>query len=133
MALLRSPVFIGLIVVMFLGIAVYCRLWAIDSTFSLEDRDLIRKEFDLANKEAMDESAEWRLKYDEEVERATHCLKELIQDKEALEQKMDEAVSINNKLAMLQKENVNLLERVESLTQELETEKLKCSRRETQI
>lgn len=37
-----------------------------------------RRQFDLANREAMDESAEWRLKYDEEVERATKCLTELI-------------------------------------------------------
>ena len=37
-----------------------------------------RRQFDLANREAMDESAEWRLKYDEEVERATKCLNELI-------------------------------------------------------
>lgn len=36
-----------------------------------------RQQFDLANKEAMDESAEWRLKYDVEAERATNCLSEL--------------------------------------------------------
>lgn len=36
-----------------------------------------RRQFDLANKEAMDESAEWRLKYDLEAERANKCLSEL--------------------------------------------------------
>lgn len=38
---------------------------------------LSRKQFDIANREAMDESAEWRLKYDEEVDRVNKCLKEL--------------------------------------------------------
>lgn len=38
-----------------------------------------RKQFDLANREAMDESAEWRMKYDEEAERAAKCDKELIE------------------------------------------------------
>jgi hypothetical protein len=36
-----------------------------------------RRQFDLANKEAMDESAEWRLKYDEQAESATKCVQEL--------------------------------------------------------
>lgn len=36
-----------------------------------------RRQFDLANKEAMDESAEWRMKYDAETERANKCLGEL--------------------------------------------------------
>ncbi|CAL5404925.1 unnamed protein product [Camellia sinensis] len=34
-------------------------------------------EFDLANREAMEESAEWRFKYDEEVKKATRCAQEL--------------------------------------------------------
>lgn len=38
-----------------------------------------RKQFDLANMEAMEESAEWRLKYDEQVQRATQLLRELEQ------------------------------------------------------
>lgn len=38
-----------------------------------------RMQFDLANREAMDESAEWRLKYDREVERGNKCASELIQ------------------------------------------------------
>lgn len=40
-------------------------------------KNLCRRQFDLANREAMDESAEWRLKYDVEVERSTNCAKEL--------------------------------------------------------
>ena len=40
-------------------------------------KNLCRRQFDLANREAMDESAEWRLKYDVEVESSTNCAKEL--------------------------------------------------------
>ncbi|MFQ6632016.1 hypothetical protein Gotur_009428, partial [Gossypium turneri] len=36
-----------------------------------------RRQFDLANKEAMDESAEWRLRFDEEADKASKCGKEL--------------------------------------------------------
>ncbi|XP_010253681.1 PREDICTED: uncharacterized protein LOC104594860 [Nelumbo nucifera] len=124
---MKSPIFIGFVLLMFLGIAIYFRLWFMDYNFSSEDRDRMRRQFDLANKEAMDEWAEWRLKYDEEAERATTCLKELIKTKEALEKKVEEASSIDHKLAMLQKKNVDLLDRVESLNQELDAEKLKCS------
>ncbi|XP_068652822.1 uncharacterized protein [Aristolochia californica] len=129
MSLLRSPVFIGLLLVLFLGVAVYLRLWAIDMTISKEETEIIRRQFDLANKDAMEESAEWRLKYDEEVERGTLRLRELIQVKQALEKKIQETASLNRSLTMLQKENINLLERVESMNQELENEKLKCSTR----
>jgi len=38
---------------------------------------LSRREFDLAHKEAVDESAEWRYRFDEERERANKCIKEL--------------------------------------------------------
>ncbi|XP_077229134.1 acyl-CoA-binding domain protein isoform X4 [Tasmannia lanceolata] len=133
MGLVRSPFFIGLILIMLLGMAIYLRLWAIDSTFSKEDNEMIRRQFDLANREAMEEAADWRLKYDEEVERGAYRLKELMEVKEALEQKTEEAASISGRLAMLEKENLILLERVESMTKELENEKLNCSTRETQI
>ncbi|XP_042477050.1 uncharacterized protein LOC122058434 [Macadamia integrifolia] len=126
----RRAIFLGLVLVMVLGIAVYFRLWAIDSRFSSDDRELIRRQFDLANMDAMDESAEWRRKYDDEVERATTCLKEMLEMKATLEKKMEETANANPKLAMLQKENIGLLERVESLQQELEAEKLKCSLRQ---
>ncbi|KAG9445599.1 hypothetical protein H6P81_011727 [Aristolochia fimbriata] len=129
-SIMRRPVFLGLLLVLFLGVAVYIRLWAIDLTISEAETEIIRRQFDLANKEAMEESAEWRLKYDEEVERGTQRLRELIQAKQALEKKTLEAASLNKSLTILQKENINLLERVESMTQELENEKLKCSTRE---
>ncbi|XP_043698714.1 uncharacterized protein LOC122649577 [Telopea speciosissima] len=126
----RRAVFVGLVLVMFLGFSVYLRLWALDSRLSADDRELIRRQFDLANMEAMDESAEWRRKYDEEVERATTCLKETLELKMALEKKTEETASDNPKLAMLQKEKIGLLDQVESLKQELEAEKLKCSLRQ---
>lgn len=117
----------GLAVAMFLGIAVYLRLWTIDYSFSSDDSEILRRQFDLANREAMDESAEWRLKYDVEVERSTECVKQLNQIKGSFENKVEDAPSINQKLAMLQKENTALLERVEALKQELEDAKLKCN------
>ncbi|OVA18074.1 hypothetical protein BVC80_1835g487 [Macleaya cordata] len=104
----RRPLLIGLVLVMVLGSAVYFRLWSIDYDFSSEDREFLRRQFDLANREAMDESAEWRLKYDEEVKRAGICAKELTEVKENFRRKMNEATSINKKLAMLQQEGAYL-------------------------
>lgn len=36
-----------------------------------------RRQFDLANQEAMDESAEWRRRFDFELEKAAKCSREL--------------------------------------------------------
>ncbi|XP_065618364.1 uncharacterized protein LOC112036572 isoform X2 [Quercus suber] len=118
----RKKILVGLAVAMFLGVAVYLRLWTIDYSFSSDDSEILRRQFDLANREAMDESAEWRLKYDVEVERFTNCAKELNEIKESIENKVED-----EKLAMVQKENTALLERVEALKQELEDAKLKCN------
>ncbi|CAK9177872.1 unnamed protein product [Ilex paraguariensis] len=127
----RRPILMGLALVMVLGIAVYLRLWTIDYRISSTESELIRRQFDLANKEAMDESAEWRHRYDEEVDRAAKCFKELIEMKESLKTKeVDAETTLNKKMEMLQKENMDLLERVESTKQELEAEKLKCSMRQ---
>ncbi|KAG6744102.1 hypothetical protein POTOM_052811 [Populus tomentosa] len=81
-----------------------------------------RRQFDLANREALDESAEWRMKYDEEVERSAKCDKQLIE----IKQKVEDAASINQQLVMLQKENMALVGRMEVLKRELEATKLKC-------
>lgn len=102
----RNEILVGLAVMMFLGVAVYLRLWSIDYSASSSDTDLLRypfppiplifsssilaemsqifffwgrRQFDLTSKEAMDESAEWRLRYDEEAERTSQCLNELKQ------------------------------------------------------
>ncbi|KAF9680276.1 hypothetical protein SADUNF_Sadunf06G0104400 [Salix dunnii] len=76
----RKKIFVGLMVAMILGFAVYFRLWTIDYAISSDDTELIRRQFDLANREASDESAEWRMKYDEEVERAAKCDKQLVEN-----------------------------------------------------
>ncbi|XP_076882009.1 uncharacterized protein LOC143530338 [Bidens hawaiensis] len=122
MMITRRPLLIGVLIVMALGISVYLRLWTIDYQITSNETELLRMQFDLANREAVDESAEWRLRFDEAEERATKCTNEL--------KRVKENVGDNNmiqRLDMLQKENINLLERVETLKQELEAEKLKCS------
>ncbi|PSR92842.1 Rho-associated protein kinase [Actinidia chinensis var. chinensis] len=125
----RRPVLIGLALVMVMGIAVYSRLWLIDYQISSDEAELLRRQFDLANREAMEESAEWRLRYDEEVKRASKCAEELIEIDKSLK-KVEDATGITKKLEMLQKENMGLLVRIESLKQELEAEKLKCNARQ---
>ncbi|KAL7612327.1 uncharacterized protein LOC111916387 [Lactuca sativa] len=125
MMMMRGPLLIGVVIVMVLGLAVYMKLWTIDYQISSNETELIRRQFDLANREAMDESAEWRLKFDVAEERANKCTKELKRVKESLGDKS--GASISKRLEMLQKENINLLERVETLKQELEAEKMKCS------
>ncbi|XP_076956909.1 uncharacterized protein LOC143632195 isoform X1 [Bidens hawaiensis] len=123
MMITRRPLLIGVLIVMALGISVYLRLWTIDYQITSNETELLRMQFDLANREAVDESAEWRLRFDEAEERATKCTNEL-------KSQVKENVGDNNmiqRLDMLQKENINLLERVETLKQELEAEKLKCS------
>ncbi|XVE76186.1 hypothetical protein DITRI_Ditri12bG0152800 [Diplodiscus trichospermus] len=124
----RRRILVCLAVAMFLGIAVYFRLWTIDYFVSSDDAELLRRQFDLANKEAMDETAEWRLRFDEEADKASKCAKELEKIKESIEKKED-STSFNEKLASLQKhwqENAALLKQVETLKNELEAEKRRC-------
>ncbi|OIT33670.1 PREDICTED: uncharacterized protein LOC109205702 isoform X2 [Nicotiana attenuata] len=121
----RKQILVGLGLVMIMGLAVYLRLWTIDYRFSANETELLRRQFDLASREAMDESAVWRKRYDDEEVKSTSCQKELIKLL-----KEDGAASSKKKLDMLQKENIDLLERLESLKQELESEKLKCSMRQ---
>ncbi|XP_039068314.1 uncharacterized protein LOC120214495 [Hibiscus syriacus] len=120
-----SRILWGLAVAMFLGVAVYFRLWAIQHSISSDDAELIRRQFDLANKEAMDESAEWRLRFDVEAKKSSKCAKELEEIKESFEKKED-STSSNKRLEMLQKENAGLLEKIETLKNELEAEKRRC-------
>ncbi|CAN6576561.1 unnamed protein product [Malus baccata var. baccata] len=122
-----KKILVGLVLVMFLGIAVYLRLWTIDYSISSDEADLLRRQFDLANREAMDESAEWRLKYDEEAEKATKCMNQLKQIQGLFGEGDGNAATVNQKLLNLQKESMALVKRMEALKQELEAEKLKCS------
>ncbi|XP_020553678.1 uncharacterized protein LOC105174294 isoform X2 [Sesamum indicum] len=73
----RRQISIALGLVMLMGIAVYFRLWTIDYRVSSNDTELLRRQFDLANREAMDESAEWRRRYDWEFEKAAECSRQL--------------------------------------------------------
>ncbi|XP_010037965.2 uncharacterized protein LOC104426560 [Eucalyptus grandis] len=126
----RRPVVLGLAVALALGVAVYLRLWTIDYSFSAGDAELLRKEFDLAHREAMDESAEWRRMYDEELERANRCKAELRELKESFSNKAGDSALSNSKLVMLQKEKLVLLKQVEAVKHELEVEKLNCGSRD---
>ncbi|XP_011048546.1 PREDICTED: uncharacterized protein LOC105142558 [Populus euphratica] len=121
----RKKILVGLMVAMILGFAVYFRLWTIDYAISSDDTEVIRRQFDLANREALDESAEWRMKYDEEVERAAKCDKQLVE----IRQKVEDAATINQQLVMLQKENMALVGRMEVLKNKLEATKLKCRKK----
>ncbi|XP_039064659.1 uncharacterized protein LOC120209831 [Hibiscus syriacus] len=120
-----SRVLWGLALAMFLGVAVSFRLWAIQHSISSDDAELIRKQFDLANKEAMDESAEWRLRFDIEAKKSSKCAKELEEIKESFEKKED-STSSDKRLKMLQKKNAALLQQIETLKNELEAEKRRC-------
>ncbi|XP_047339092.1 uncharacterized protein LOC124942604 isoform X1 [Impatiens glandulifera] len=123
----RRLVFLAFAVVMVFGVAVYFRLWSVDYRMSSDEAQLLRREFDLANREAMDESADWRRMYDQEVERASMCIKELNNTKKRMMEENGANSYLNKRLELLQKENMDLLERVETLMQELEGEKLKCN------
>ncbi|KAL1549425.1 hypothetical protein AAHA92_17531 [Salvia divinorum] len=125
----RRHIFIALGFLLLLGIAIHFRLWAIHRRISSNDSQLLRRQFDLANREAMDESAEWRRRFDLEFDKAAKCSTEMDQIKKSTGEKAKASAVLNKKIEMLQKENVDLLERVESLKQELESEKLKCSLR----
>ncbi|KAE8676959.1 Enolase [Hibiscus syriacus] len=96
----RRRILVALAVAMFLGIAIYFGFWAIQYS---DDSELIRRrQFDLANNEAVDESAECRLRFDKELEKASKCAQELEEIKDSIEKKKD-STSCDKRLKMLQK------------------------------
>ncbi|KAL1209999.1 hypothetical protein V5N11_020560 [Cardamine amara subsp. amara] len=117
----RKTILVGLVLALVLGVAVYLRLWTIDYTLSSDDTERLRRQFDLANREAMDESAGWRRMFDNEAEKASKCNTQLTLIKES---------SGNGKVESLQKENAALLNQIETLKQELEASRLKCHSRQ---
>ncbi|KGN58960.1 uncharacterized protein LOC101217573 isoform X2 [Cucumis sativus] len=121
----RKRILIGLTVAMFLGLVVYMKLWTIDYSMSADEAELLRRQFDLANREAMDESAEWRRMYDNELDRANRCKSELNQLKVSFE-KVGDAAKINEKLTKTQEENFALRTQVDALQRRLEAEKSRC-------
>ncbi|CAL9124114.1 unnamed protein product [Musa textilis] len=68
------------------------------------------REFERANMEAMDESAEWRMRYDVEVDRSRQIQDELLKVKASL-------AGASRRFSMLQKENMKLQKQFESLKQ----------------
>ncbi|CAH8390743.1 unnamed protein product [Eruca vesicaria subsp. sativa] len=124
----RKTILVCLILALVLGVAVYLRLWTIDYTLSSDDTERLRRQFDLANREAMDESAEWRRMFDSEAEKASKCNKELALIKESSGN--GNTFTLNRKLESLHKENAALLTEIQTLKQELEASKLKCRSRE---
>ncbi|XP_027072539.1 uncharacterized protein [Coffea arabica] len=122
-----SGILIAFVVIMLMAIAAYIKIWTIDYRISSQESLLLRQQFDLAHREAMDESAEWRQRFDMEVEKSQMCIKELDQIKES--RQAASAAGINKKLELLEKENMDLLEQIEILKQELEAEKFNCSMR----
>ncbi|XP_018512999.1 uncharacterized protein LOC103857665 isoform X1 [Brassica rapa] len=130
----RKTILVGLALALVLGVAVYLRLWTIDYTLSSDDTERLslylvcRRQFDLANREAMDESAEWRRMFDSEAEKASKCNTELALMKESSGN--GNAFTLNQKLDSLHKENAALLGEIETLKQELEASRLKCRSRQ---
>ncbi|CAN8287398.1 unnamed protein product [Cochlearia groenlandica] len=124
----RKTTLVGLILALVLGVAVYLRLWTIDYTLSSDDTERLRRQFDLANREAMDESAEWRRMYDSEAEKASKCNIELSLIKESSGN--EKTFTFTRKLESLQKGNAVLLKQIEALKRELEASRLKCRSRQ---
>ncbi|PKA53403.1 hypothetical protein AXF42_Ash012345 [Apostasia shenzhenica] len=106
MALRRRNLLLGFVIALFFGTAVYFRLWAIDSSFTVDDREELRRQFDRANMEAMDESASWRMKYDMEFDKSRLLQDDLTKVKAAL-------ASTNERLVALLKENASLKKQLE--------------------
>ncbi|THU52010.1 hypothetical protein C4D60_Mb06t37090 [Musa balbisiana] len=69
-----------------------------------------KREFERANMEAMDESAEWRMRYDVEVDRSRQIQDELLKVKASL-------AGASRRFSMLQKENMKLQKQFETLKQ----------------
>ncbi|RWV96357.1 hypothetical protein GW17_00040946 [Ensete ventricosum] len=106
MVLRRRMMLLGFVLALLAGIGIYLRIWSIDSNnFSAGgDRNALRyeslvsssssaclsgltsfgREFERANMEAMDESAEWRMRYDVEVDRSRQIQDELLKVKASL-------------------------------------------------
>ncbi|KAJ3691484.1 hypothetical protein LUZ61_020648 [Rhynchospora tenuis] len=106
----RQTVMVGFAVALLLGVGVYLRIWSIDSSFTADDREILRQQFERANLEAMDESAEWRMKYDGEVERSRQFQEELLKVKASLAASTKRVSDMQKKYIALQKEMESLKE-----------------------
>ncbi|OAY80235.1 hypothetical protein ACMD2_15740 [Ananas comosus] len=123
----RQTLVFGFLLALLLGVVVYLRIWSIDDdSFSADDREILRRQFERANLEAMDESAEWRMKYDSEVERSRQLQDELLKVKASL-------ASSTRRFSMLQEDNSSLRKQVVSLKQQVEAEDQICNCNQSQI
>ncbi|XP_051191859.1 uncharacterized protein [Lolium perenne] len=112
----RQALMAAFAVALLMGTAVYFRIWARqsdDPSFTADDREELRRQFEHANLEAMDESAEWRMKYDTEFGRNRQLEDELLKAKTTL-------TASAKRLESLQKDN-------EMLKRQIESMKLQCN------
>ncbi|PWZ28981.1 hypothetical protein Zm00014a_005579 [Zea mays] len=110
----RQAMMVTFALALLMGIAVYFRIWArqsSDPSFTADDREELRRQFEQANLEAMDESAEWRMKYDKEIEKNRQLHDELSKVKASL-------AGAAKRLELLQKNNELHKRQTESLRQQ---------------
>ncbi|KAF8698488.1 hypothetical protein HU200_035228 [Digitaria exilis] len=109
----RQALMVAFALALLMGTAVYFRIWArqsSDPSFTADDREELRRQFEHANLEAMDESAEWRMQYDKEFEKNRQLQDELSKVKASL-------TGAARRLELLQKENEMWKRQTESLRQ----------------
>ncbi|KAJ1281517.1 hypothetical protein BS78_04G312200 [Paspalum vaginatum] len=107
----RQGLMVAFALALLMGTAVYFRIWArqsSDPSFTADDREELRRQFEQANLEAMDESAEWRMKYDKELEKSKQLQDELSKVKASM-------AGTARRLELLQKENEMWKRQPESL------------------
>lgn len=128
MAKLSSTGFFVLLSMMVIGTIVYLRLWTVQGDLDLTDTRIDRIIFEQAQSEALDEAAEWRKKYDEEVENSSESMQKLLEVTQSVEKKNQRLENLETRLRELQKENHGLLRDVAKLKQQVEDQKLKCAK-----
>ncbi|KAG8072823.1 hypothetical protein GUJ93_ZPchr0006g41711 [Zizania palustris] len=110
----RQALMVAFAVALLMGTAVYFRIWArqsSDPSFTVDDREELRRQFERANLEAMDESAEWRMKYDTEFAKNKQLQDELRKAKASLS-------SSTRRFEVLQKEKEVLKRQIETMKQQ---------------
>nr|ABK24609.1 unknown [Picea sitchensis] len=128
MAKLSSTGFFVLLSMMVIGTIIYLRLWTVQGDLDLTDTRIDRIMFEQAQSEALDEAAEWRKKYDEEVENSSESMQKLLEVTQSVEKKNQRLENLETRLRELQKENHGLLRDVAKLKQQVEDQKLKCEK-----
>ncbi|BAF10357.1 uncharacterized protein [Oryza sativa Japonica Group] len=110
----RRALMVAFAVALLMGTAVYFRIWARQSTdpsFTVDDREELRRQFERANLEAMDESAEWRMKYDTEFAKNKQMQDELLKAKASLS-------ASTKRFSLLKKDNEVLKRQIQIMKQQ---------------